>query len=158
MDDNAVKFTAKCPFWMLHIISHLHCLHCIWSPVFFFPLFATTKKVNLILFLDKKQFCLGFFTWNNLFCFSCRLQWWWCLTLPWYCSSFLPSSAWISIGERTGVLTFSAASTGVHTQRRSFISDETLIALPFFLLCFPPISSMIMNRVRTKLSLKMSSP
>lgn len=45
----------------------------------------------------------------------CRLQWWWCLTLPWCCSSSLPSSAWISTDEKTDVLIFFAASTGVWT-------------------------------------------
>lgn len=89
-------FLMQPPFWIPSSVSSL-------------TIQLNTRKRNI--FLWEK----GLFPWNNIFCVSCRPQWWWCLTLQWCCSSFQPSSAWTSTDEKTDVLTFSAASTGVYT-------------------------------------------
>ncbi len=59
----------------------------------------------------------------NIFIFSLRPQWLWCLTSLWCCSSFLPSSAWTCTAERTAASTFSAALSG-STQTLTLLKDS----------------------------------
>ncbi len=60
----------------------------------------------------------------NIFIFSLRLQWLWCLTSLWCCSSFLPSSAWTCTAEKTAASTFSAALSG-STQTLSLLKEDS---------------------------------
>ncbi len=99
-EDNCLKLNLLGSLWFWHRPS------------------ADVRVLLCVIILCECEYVL------NIFIFSLRLQWLWCLTSLWCCSSFLPSSAWTCTAEKTAASTFSAALSG-STQTLSLLKEDS---------------------------------